>query len=412
MSPPKTQDAPADTTAVDTTGADTTAIHTPPADTHPADTSTESAPQPIVLGAMRTPVYLPLLAGKRVGMIVNHTSTVGDKHLVDSLLQLGIRVTAIFAPEHGFRGQADAGEKIENGRDPQTNIPLVSLYGKHKEPTAADLANIDILLFDIQDVGVRFYTYISTLHYVMQAAAKHDVPVLVLDRPNPNGHYTDGPVLKPGFTSFVGMHPVPVVHGMTVGEYAKMINGERWLDGGRQAKLTVVPCQNYTHERPYALPLPPSPNLPNIRSIYLYPSICFFEGTPFSEGRGTDTQFQVYGHPDYPLGDHYFTPKSGPGAKSPKLENQRCRGVSFTAESPEVIRARAQLDVSHLITAYQNFPDKGQFFLPTLFIDKLAGSDQLRTQIVAGMTAEQIRASWQPDLERYRAMRRQYLLYE
>lgn len=361
---------------------------------------------------MRTDAYLPLLVGKRVGMVVNHTSTIGDKHLVDSLLQSDIRITAIFAPEHGFRGQADAGEKIENGRDPQTNIPLISLYGKHKEPTADDLANIDILLFDIQDVGVRFYTYISTLHYVMQAAAKHDVPVLVLDRPNPNGHYTDGPVLKPGFTSFVGMHPVPVVHGMTVGEYAQMINGEGWLDGGRQAKLTVVTCQHYTHQTAYALPLPPSPNLPNMRSIYLYPSLCFFEGTVFSEGRGTNTQFQVYGHPDYPMGDHYFTPQSGPGAKSPKLENQRCRGVSLAAEPPESIRTQAQLDLSHLLAAYRHFPERERFFLPTLFIDKLAGTDQLRKQIVAGMTAEQIRASWQPDLAHYRGVRGKYLLYE
>lgn len=367
---------------------------------------------PLQMGAEQLQDYLPLLRGKRLGLVVNQTSTIGKTHLVDSLLTYQLDIKAVFAPEHGFRGDADAGEKIADGRDPQTGIPIISLYGKHKEPTAEDLKNIDLLIFDIQDVGARFYTYISTLHYVLQAGAKHNVPILVLDRPNPNGHYVDGPILDPNFQSFVGMHPVPVVHGMTVGEYAQMVVGENWLDNGLQPKLTIIKCTNYTHQTPYDLPVAPSPNLPNMRSIYLYPSMCFFEGTVFSEGRGTNLQFQVYGHPDFNIGSYQFTPRSGPGSKYPKLENQTCKGVSLERLAPEAIRAEGQINLFYLLQAYTHFPDQKNFFLPNHFIDKLAGSSRLREQITAGWTAEQIRASWQADLEAYHQVRAKYLLYE
>mgnify|MGYP001795610819 CR=1 FL=1 len=269
-----------------------------------------------------------------------------------------------------------------------------------------------MIIFDIQDVGARFYTYISTLHYVMQAAAKYDKQVLVLDRPNPNGHYVDGPIREPEFKSFIGMHPVPVVHGMTVGEYAQMINGEGWLDGGREARLTVIPCSNYTHDMPYELPIRPSPNLPNARSIYLYPSLCFFEGTVFSVGRGTNTQFQIYGHPDFTQGDHYFTPRPGPGAKYPKLEGRPSRGIDFTGTEAAKIRSEARLNLSHLLHAYHNYPDQDEFFLRNNFFDKLAGTSQLRTQVVADWDEAQIRASWQEGLEAFLSVRDKYLLYE
>ncbi|MEL6657714.1 MAG: DUF1343 domain-containing protein [Bacteroidota bacterium] len=373
----------------------------------------ESAPTAALqVGAERMEHYLPLLEGKRLGLVVNQTSSLDNVHLVDTLLSAGMDIKAVFAPEHGFRGEADAGEKIVDARDPQTGLPIISLYGKHKEPSAKDLANIDLIIFDIQDVGARFYTYISTLHYVMQAASKHNKRVLVLDRPNPNGHYVDGPIRTSDYKSFVGMHPIPVVHGMTVGEYAQMINGEGWLDGGQEAQLVVVPCSNYTHETVYELPIRPSPNLPNARSIYLYPSLCFFEGTVFSVGRGTNTQFQVYGHPEFTQGDHYFTPESGPGAKYPKLEGKRCRGIDFTTVAPATIRTEGRLNLSHLLNAYHNYPDHADFFLSNNFIDKLAGTDQLRKQIIEGWDEAQIRASWQEELASFRQTREKYLLYK
>lgn len=372
----------------------------------------KAAEAAIIVGAEQLDGYLGFFEKKRLGLVVNQTSMVRTIHLVDTLVRSGVNIQAVFAPEHGFRGDADAGEKIANGRDPKTGIPIISLYGKHKEPSAEDLANIDILVFDIQDVGARFYTYISTLHYVMQAAAKHGKLVIVLDRPNPNGHYVDGPVLDPDYQSFVGMHPVPVVHGMTVGEYALMINGEGWLDNDLEADLIVIRCANYTHNTPYNLPIPPSPNLPNMRSIYLYPSLCFFEGTVFSVGRGTNTQFQVYGHPDYEGSQYSFRPHAGPGAKYPKLEHQDCRGVSLLHLSPETIRAESRLNLSHLLNAYQRYPDKRNFFLPNHFVDKLAGGNVLREQITAGWTEEQIRASWQEKLHAFKLKRAAYLLYE
>ncbi|MEZ4985188.1 MAG: DUF1343 domain-containing protein [Saprospiraceae bacterium] len=366
---------------------------------------------PILTGAAQLSEYLPLLQGKGVGLVVNPTSTIGTTHLVDTLLTHQIDIKAIFAPEHGFRGTADAGEHVANGRDTRTGLPIISLYGSHREPTRSDLQGVDVLVFDIQDVGARFYTYISTLHYVMQAAALHQLPVIVLDRPNPNGHYVDGPVLNPAFRSFVGMHPVPVVHGMTVGEYARMINGEGWLEGGRQATLTVVPCLHYTHDTTYELPIPPSPNLSKMEAIYLYPSTCFFEGTTFSEGRGTPTPFQVFGHPDFSEGGYTFTPVSGAGAKHPKWENQLCQGVSLTHLTPEAARAMGRINLSWLLDAYTRFDNKKEFFLPNHFIDKLAGTDQLRLHIQEGWSEDRIRSTWQADLDVYKVIREKYLLY-
>jgi uncharacterized protein YbbC (DUF1343 family) len=366
----------------------------------------------LVLGAARMDAYLPdLQKAKGVGLVVNPTSMVGRTHLVDTLLAQGVNVRQIFAPEHGFRGTADAGETVTDGKDKQTGLPIISLYGDNKKPKPSQLQGLDVVVFDIQDVGVRFYTYISTLHYVMEACAEQGIKVLVLDRPNPNGHYVDGPILDPDFKSFVGMHRVPIVHGMTVAEYAKMVNGEGWLKGGIKCELEVVPCLNYTHSTPYELPVKPSPNLPNNRSIYLYPSLCFFEGTVVSVGRGTNTQFQVYGHPDATIGDYYFTPEPMPGAKYPKLEGKRCRGFSLATTAPEHIRQQGYLNLDYLVDFYQAYPNKANFFLETLFIDKLAGTDALRKAIIAGQSAEEIRASWAEGLTAYREMREVYLLY-
>lgn len=363
-------------------------------------------------GAARLDAYLPRLMDKNVALLVNNTSMVGQAHLADTLLSRGVKVVKIFAPEHGFRGEADAGEQVKDGKDAQTGIPLVSLYGSKRKPGSEDLAGIDWVVFDIQDVGARFYTYISTMHYVMEACAENGVRFMVLDRPNPNGHYVDGPVLDTAFRSFVGMHPIPVVHGMTVGEYARMINGEGWLKGGNQCGLEVIPCAGYTHSTPYALPVRPSPNLPNMRAIYLYPSICFFEGTVASEGRGTPNQFQVYGHPGFPKGDYSFTPVPMFGAKSPKLEGQLCHGFSLVDRSPEDIRAEARLNLSYLIDFYRDFPDKDNFFLKNNFFDKLAGGASLREQVIAGKTEAEIRQSWQEGLEGFKKIRRKYLLYD
>lgn len=366
----------------------------------------------ILVGAARTDLYFPMLKGKKLGLIVNQTSTVGDQHLVDLLLEADIEIVKIFAPEHGFRGEADAGEKITDGKDPATGIAIGSLYGDKKKPNAADLAGIDLLLFDIQDVGARFYTYISTMHYIMESAAENQLPFLVLDRPNPNGHYVDGPVLDTaGFRSFVGLHPIPVVHGMTIGEYAQMVNGQGWLKDGAKCDLTVIPCANYDHQTPYELPIKPSPNLPNNRSIYLYPSICFFEGTVFSLGRGTTTQFQVIGAPDYPETTFSFTPISRPGATSPKHQDKVCYGLDLTALSPEEIRAEKQLNLSYLIDLYQKYPDKENFFLKRGSFNRLAGNDQLREQLKSGKSASEIRTTWEPALSQYKEMRKRYLLY-
>ncbi len=357
-------------------------------------------------GAQQTDVYLPLLKGKRVGMLVNQTAMISPGvHLVDSLLAHKVNIVKIFSPEHGFRGMADAGEKVGNSRDTRTGLPIVSLYGKHRQADAADLADVDILVFDVQDVGTRFYTYISTLQELMESAAKFGKPLIVLDRPNPNGHYIDGPILDTAFRSFVGMQPIPTVHGMTVAEYAQMLNGEGWLAGKVRCHLTVVPCENYDHTTMYQLPVKPSPNLPNMRSIYLYASTCLFEGTVFSLGRGTDKPFQVYGHPLLPKNLFSFTPKSVPGAKSPVLMDSTCYGYDLTAIDPKA----DEIDLSFILNAYRLFPEKARFF--NNFFDKLAGSDILRKQIQQGLSAEAIRKSWQPGLQRFASIRKKYLLY-
>ncbi|RIV25254.1 DUF1343 domain-containing protein [Fibrisoma montanum] len=358
-------------------------------------------------GAEQTNLYLPSLRGKRVGMVVNQTSVIGRRHLVDSLKSLGMTIKTIFAPEHGFRGQASAGDKIADSRDPRTGISIISLYGKNVRPTPQQLDSLDVVLFDIQDVGVRFYTYISTLHYVMEACAGVNKPLIVLDRPNPNGHYVDGPVLDPKFKSFVGMHPIPIVHGLTVGELARMINGEGWLAGSKNCPLTVIPVKGYTHQTAYDLPVSPSPNLPNRQAILLYPSLCLFEGTVVSVGRGTDKQFQVIGSPNPKNGSFQFTPVDKPGAVNPPNEGQVCYGLDLTKTD-----ARKQgFTLKYVIDFYNKAADKDKFILGTNFIDKLYGSDQLRLQLKAGVSEADIRKSWQPALDAYKTIRKKYLLY-
>lgn len=367
--------------------------------------------KPIIVGAARMDEYLHKLEDKNIALVVNQTSMIGKTHLADVLVDYGIKVKTIFAPEHGFRGTADAGEHVKDGKDAKTGVPLISLYGKNKKPKATQLEGIDMVVFDIQDVGARFYTYISTMHYVMEACAESEIAFLVLDRPNPNGNYVDGPILQAEAKSFIGMHPIPVVHGMTVAEYAQMINGEGWLKGGLVCDLSYVLCDNYTHDSYYNLPVKPSPNLPNNRAIILYPSLCFFEGTNASVGRGTNTQFQVYGHPDFSKGNYSYTPKSMPGAKSPKHKGKFCKGFSLTNELPEDLHQVKQLNLSYLIDFYQDFPDKNDFFLKNLFFDKLAGGKTLREQIIAGKTETEIRASWEDGLSNFKKIRGQYLLY-
>ncbi len=365
----------------------------------------------LIVGAERTSNYLPTLKGKNVGAVVNQTSMIGDKHLIDNLLEKEVNIKTIFSPEHGFRGTADAGEKITDGKDPKTGLPLISLYGKSKKPSAAHLEGLDIVIFDIQDVGARFYTYISTMAYVMEACAENGIKVIVLDRPNPNGHYVDGPILRKEFKSFVGMHEVPVVHGMTIGEYAKMLNGEGWLAAGVKCDLTVIPCENYDHRTMYELPVKPSPNLPMMASIYAYPSLCFFEGTVVSVGRGTEIPFAVYGHPEVIGAETAFTPEPMPGAKYPKLEGKNCKGF-FVPTSFEEYSKPYQLNLSYLIDMHKQLKDRKEpFFLKNGFFDKLAGTDILRKQIKKGMSEEAIRATWQTDIQAFKNIRKRYLLY-
>lgn len=361
------------------------------------------------VGAQRTAEYLPLLQGHQVAIVTNQTGRIGDTHLVDSLLGMGVRVVKVFAPEHGFRGEADAGEHVRDQRDTRTGLPLVSLYGDNKKPSATQLADVDRVLFDIQDVGVRFYTYISTLHYVMEACAEQRKPLIVLDRPNPNGFFVDGPVLDKEHRSFVGMHPVPLVHGMTVGEFARMINGEGWLKGGVHCDLTVVPCEGYDHSTFYEPPVRPSPNLPNMAAVYLYPSLGLFEGTIVSVGRGTDRPFQCIGYPGNPLGTHTFTPRSVPGARDPPHRDKLCTGLDLSDYGEFHTRLAPALHLKWLIGMYEMAPDKKGFF--NNFFDKLAGGPTLRQQVVAGMAEADIRATWRPDLDRFRTVRARYLLY-
>jgi len=362
----------------------------------------------IIVGAEQVEEYLPLLKDKNVAVVVNQSSRANGQHLVDLLLKNKINVIKIFAPEHGFRGLADAGQHLKNGVDSKTGLSIISLYGQHKKPTPKDLNNVDVLLFDIQDVGVRFYTYLSTLHYVMEAAAQNGVEVIVLDRPNPNGGRIDGEVLNLEYSSFVGMHPVPILYGMTIGEYALMVNNEGWLEGGIKAKLTIVKLGNYTHDSYYSLPVKPSPNLPNDLAVYLYPSLAFFEGTVFSAGRGTTKQFQLYGNPFYKKKGFSFKPISREGAKYPKHQNKICYGVDL---SHVKIEKNAGINLDYLIDAYKNYPYKKKFFLKNRFIDKLSGSSRLREQIRAGKSQAEIKKSWEKGLKEFKILRQNYLLY-
>ena len=356
----------------------------------------------IKVAAERTKAYLPLLEDNKIAIVGNQTSMIKNTHLVDSLISLEVDVIKVFSPEHGFRGKADAGAKIEDGIDVKTGIPIISLYGKNKKPSSKQLENIDVLLFDIQDVGARFYTYISTLHYVMEAAGEHNIKVIILDRPNPNGHYIDGPIREDGFESFVGMHPIPIVHGMTIGEYAKMINGENWISN--KCNLTVIEMENYTHDMHYDLPIKPSPNLPNSKSINLYPSLCLFEGTNISIGRGTDYPFQHFGAP-YLESNYSFTPKSGEGSKYPKHKNIECFGTDLRFQDNYL----TDINLNWIINSYNNCPYKEKFF--TNFFDKLAGTDKLRLQIIDGKTEKEIKGSWIDGLDKFKLTRKKYLLY-
>jgi uncharacterized protein YbbC (DUF1343 family) len=395
----------------------------------------KSVNHPVKAGADRMEVYLPLLKGKKIGLFANQTSVVGKTHLVDTLQKCGVNIVAIFGPEHGFRGTADAGEKVGNYIDKQTGIPVISLYGSKRKPTAEDLKNVDIMVFDIQDVGVRFYTYISSLEEYMEAAFENGKPLLIFDRPNPNGHYVDGPVLDKKYKSFVGMQPVPVVYGLTIGEYAMMIAGEKWLSDAANKKYAyyqtaentkdtafhflVIKNGNYDHTTMYTLPVKPSPNLPNIQSIYLYPSTCYFEGTVLSEGRGTDKPFQVFGHPSLPKNLYSFTPNPNEGAKSSKLYGQKCYGWFLSGTPDEVLQKTGnQIQLKWLMDAYRLFPDKEKFFIlpksgkmEESFFNKLAGNNELWKQIVAGTSEAEIRKSWEPSLSAYKAIRKKYLLY-
>ncbi len=371
----------------------------------PTEHTPPPVPEPLKTGAQQSELYLPLLEGKNVGLVVNQTSRLDSVHLVDFLVAENVAVQKIFAPEHGFRGEASAGEYVTDGKDTQTRRPILSLYGKTKKPTPAMLEGLDVVIFDIQDVGARFYTYISTLHYVMEACGEAQIPVIVLDRPNPNGHYVDGMVLELEHQSFVGMHPIPVVHGCTVGELARMINGEGWLENQIFCDLTVIPCQNYTHQMDYKLPVRPSPNLPTSRSISLYPSLCFFEGTVWSAGRGTDFPFEVVGHPELPQTDFSFVPKANAGAKYPKHEHKTCYGFDLR----DAAYRTDTLQLGFLVKAYEQFPQKEEFF--NNFLTKLAGTTKLQKQIESGMSAAEIRQSWQTDLQEYERIRENYLLY-
>lgn len=364
---------------------------------------------PILTAADQPEQYLPILEGKKIGLVVNQTAILasqGDMHLVDFLMMEGLEVVKVFVPEHGFRGDADAGEVIKSEIDKNTGLPIVSLYGDNKKPKPEQLHDIDILIYDLQDVGVRFYTYISTMHYVMEACAEQNKTLLILDRPNPNADYIDGPVLQKGFESFVGMHPIPVVHGLTVGELAQMINGEGWLKNKVKAPIQIIPVKNWNRTSSYSLPVKPSPNLPNDLAIRLYPSLCYFEGTDVSLGRGTLYPFQLYGYPDPKFGDFTFTPVSIVGmSKNPPQQNKLCYGVDLRQETLD-----HRFTLQYLLHAYSTSGKKEKFF--NNFFDKLAGTDQLRKDILAGKNETQIRNSWKSDLDAYQAMRTKYLIYE
>ncbi len=399
-------------------------------------------------GAERTTLYFPLLKGKRVAVFANQTSTIGNTHLVDSMLKANINVVKIFGPEHGFRGIADAGEHVKDGTDNKSGLPVISLYGDHKKPTANDLKDVDILLFDIQDVGVRYYTFISSLEYYIEAAAENEKPLIILDRPNPNGNYVDGPVLDMAYKSFVGMQPIPIVYGMTVGEYSRMLVEQNWLGNtdvqglivkvNNETKtnlvinylkknkaelgnvdINIITCLNYNPSTLYKLPIAPSPNLKQMQSIYCYPSTCFFEGTVLSEGRGTDYPFQVFGHPSYSNKLYAFTPKPNAGAKSSKLYGVKCYGWNISGTTQQVLKTiNGKIQLRYILEAYKQFPNKDSFFIQpkidkpeNYFFNKLAGNNELMQQIKNGKNEAQIRNSWQPALDNFKAIRKKYLLY-
>ena len=391
-----------------------------------AQTSTD---QRIIPAAERIDVYLPLIKGKRVGIFANQTSMVGNTHLVDTLQKRGVDIKIIFGPEHGFRGNASAGEHVDNEKDIKTGIPVVSLYGSKRKPSADDLKNIDVLIFDIQDIGVRFYTYISSLQDFMEAAFENSKPLMILDRPNPNGFYVDGPVLDPKFKSFIGMQPVPIVYGMTMAEYAFMIAGEKWLSPKANEKygyylhaenskdtafhFQVIKCKNYTHNSKYILPVKTSPNIPDMQSVYLYPSTCLFEGTALSEGRGTPKPFQVFGDPSLPKNLYSFTPQPNEGAKSSKHYGEVCYGWNLSGTVDEVLKKTdGKIQLKWFLEAYKLFPKKDSFFLKNNFIYKLAGNDIFKQQVIDGKSEEEIKISWEPALIQFKAIRKKYLLYD
>ena len=362
-----------------------------------------------IVGASRMELYLPSLKDKNVAVVANQTSIFNNTHLVDTLLTKGIHLKKIFTPEHGFRGTADEGAHINNSIDEKTQLPIISLYGKNKKPTAEQLNDIDIIIFDLQDVGTRFYTYISTMTYVMEAAAENNIPIVILDRPNPNGFYIDGPVLEKENASFVGLHQVPVVYGLTIGEYAMMVNGEYWIKDSLQCNLTVIPLGNYNRNNIYKLPVKPSPNLPNWESVYLYPSLCFFEGTVVSVGRGTEMPFQVYGHPQIES-EYSFTPKQAEGRNKPLYCDTECYGKQLQQYATSYKKNPSKLNLSWIIEAYNQLKDKENFF--NNFFVKLSGTKELQRQIENGLSEEEIRNSWKEELDKYKEIRAKYLLYK
>ena len=367
-----------------------------------------SCQKKITISAANIDAYIPLLKQKKVGIVAHQASVISSAkntiHLIDLLRKKNISIQKVFAPEHGFRGTADAGEKVENQIDSKTQLPIISLYGKNRKPNKEQLKGIEVMVFDLQDVGVRFYTYLSTLHNVMEACAENNIPLIVLDRPNPNAHYIDGPVLNLEHKSFVGMHPVPIVYGMTIGEYAQMINGEKWLSNSIKCDLTVIPLKNYTHQTTYELTVRPSPNLPNKQSIALYPSLCLLEPTKVSIGRGTDLQFQVYGHPGFPKTDFSYVPKSNFGSKNPKHKGQICYGENLTTVNPP-----SKIELKWLLNAYSNFSEKDSFFLKGF--ERISGVSNLKKQLIEGVNEKTIRDSWTDGLNEFKKIRIKYLLY-
>ena len=367
--------------------------------------SAQTIKSKLVLGAEQMDLVLPKLKGKNIGLLVNNTALVGKTHLADTLIARGVHVKKIFGPEHGFRGDAADGEHVTDAVDAKTGVPVVSLYGKNSKPTAEQLQGLDIIIFDIQDVGARFYTYISTMTYLREACAENGKKLIILDRPNPNGSYVDGPILQPELKSFVGMHPMPITHGMTVGELALLLNGEGWLEGQKHCEVEIIKMKNWKHDDNYSLPVRPSPNLPNDQAVRLYPSLCLFEGTAISVGRGTPMPFQILGNPELKEMTFTFTPVPIKGVSiEPPLKNKLCYGLDLRSVTP----AR-KVDLQYLLLFYQKYPDKEKFF--TAYFDKLAGTTQLKQQIKDGLTEAQIRASWQPGLDEFKTKRSKYLLY-